>query len=190
MEEARMQSAYNRAALVHARNQALSYIGKPNPPSHAEVTTFTTDGTNLNFFTHYAAPSKKDGTLEYHQYHYASAYLKDSYHSYKDGQRGIRNAQDCAKEQSYALRDNLKRHWQQRSALIDEPHQPVTLEDEAGYNVVDPFPSNDDDSDAQPPASRSTKPVARGADDEAGYEILDAPTYAPTPPQSLKHSSH
>lgn len=28
--------------------------------------TFTTDGTNLNFFAHYAAPSEDDGTLQYH----------------------------------------------------------------------------------------------------------------------------
>jgi len=48
MEEARLQSAYDGAALVYSRNQALSYIGKADPPGHAEVTTFATDGTTLN----------------------------------------------------------------------------------------------------------------------------------------------
>ncbi len=31
-----MQSAYDGAALVHSRNQALSYMGKSDPPGHAE----------------------------------------------------------------------------------------------------------------------------------------------------------
>lgn len=33
MEEARLQSAYDGAALVYARNQALSYLGKSDPPT-------------------------------------------------------------------------------------------------------------------------------------------------------------
>jgi hypothetical protein len=33
--------------------------------SDAGVMTFTTDGTNINFFAHYAAPSE-NGTLKYH----------------------------------------------------------------------------------------------------------------------------
>ncbi|KAK3306552.1 uncharacterized protein B0T15DRAFT_492089 [Chaetomium strumarium] len=116
MEEARLQSAYDGAAIVYARNQALSYIGKPDTPGHAEVTTFTTDGTNINFFAHYAAPSE-DGTLEYHQYQYASANVKDSHQGHKDGRRGLRNQQDHAREQSYALRDQLKDHWKQSRDL-------------------------------------------------------------------------
>jgi hypothetical protein len=65
MKEAELQSAYGGAALVFARNKALSYLGKSDPPGHAEVTTFTTDGTNLNLYAHYADPSE-DGTLKYH----------------------------------------------------------------------------------------------------------------------------
>ncbi len=68
MEKAALQAGYDGAALVYARNEALSYLGKSDPPGHAEVTTFTTDGTNINFYAHYAAPSKKDGTPGYHQY--------------------------------------------------------------------------------------------------------------------------
>jgi hypothetical protein len=67
MEEAKLQSAYDGAALVYARDQALSLVGKPDPVGHAEITTFTTDGTNINFFAHYATPSEDD-TLKYHQY--------------------------------------------------------------------------------------------------------------------------
>jgi hypothetical protein len=47
MKQARLQSAYDGAALVYARNQALSYPEELDP----------TNGTNINFFTHHAAPS-------------------------------------------------------------------------------------------------------------------------------------
>jgi hypothetical protein len=67
MDEARLQSAYDGAALVYERNQALSYLGKRDSPGHTEVTTFTTNGTNLDLYAHYAALSE-DGTLKYHQY--------------------------------------------------------------------------------------------------------------------------
>lgn len=109
MEAATLQDALTGAALVYARNQALSFLGKPDPVGHAAVRTFTTDGCGINFFAHYAAPSQ-DGGLQYHQYQYASAYLKGTHQQHKNGRRGLRNQQDEAKEQSYALRDQLKEH--------------------------------------------------------------------------------
>ncbi|KAJ9155231.1 Heterokaryon incompatibility protein [Pleurostoma richardsiae] len=147
MDEARLQSAYDGAALVYARNQALSYLGRPDPPGHAEVTTFTTDGTNINLFAHYAAPSE-DGTLEYHQYRIKSTNLIDSHQGLKDGRRGLRNEQQHAKEQSYALRDQLKEHWQQQRDVLHPVAEAVPLPvadgtvremnaDEAGYVVVE-----------------------------------------------------
>ncbi|KAK0742203.1 hypothetical protein B0T21DRAFT_125650 [Apiosordaria backusii] len=117
MAEARLQSAYDGAALVYARNQALSYLGKPDPQGHAEVTTFTTDGTTLNLFAHYATPSE-DGTLEYHQYPITSANLLKSHQEHKEGRRGLRNEQDYARKQSYAMRDQLKEHWKQRRGAL------------------------------------------------------------------------
>lgn len=145
---ARLQSAYDGAALVYARNQALSYLGKPDPQGHAEVTTFTTDGTTLNMFAHYAAPSE-DGTLKYHQYPIKSTNLTDSHQGLKDGRRGLRNIQDHAREHSFAMRDQLKEHWKQQRV----GSRPVTNEDlsagadgaleetsigENGYVVVEP----------------------------------------------------
>ncbi len=79
MDEAIQQSAYVGAALVYARNQALSLIGKPDPPGHAVVRTFATDGNHLIFFAHYAAPSERTGTTRYHQYRYASVEILDTY---------------------------------------------------------------------------------------------------------------
>ncbi|KAI9779176.1 MAG: hypothetical protein M1839_007711 [Geoglossum umbratile] len=150
MEKARLQSSYDGAALVYARNQALSYIGKPDPPSHAEVITFTTDGTNLNFFAHYAAPSE-DGTPEYHQYPYASVNLK-KYQEFKEGRRGLRNEQDHARKQSYALRDQLREHWKQRCGNLD----PVA-------------------EGASPPIPDGTFEETNADEDEAGYEVVEQP---------------
>jgi len=99
-------------ALVYARNQALALLGKPDPPGHAAVTTFTTDGSNINIYAHYATPSG-DGLLEYHQCHITSIILENSHAEFEQGRRVLRNAQDNARKLSYALRDQLKTHWKQ-----------------------------------------------------------------------------
>lgn len=117
MAETKLQSAFDGAALVYARNQALAYLGKSDPQGHAKVTTFTTDGSNLNLYTHYTALSE-DGTLEYHQYPVRSTNLVDSYQGLKDGRRGVRNEQDHAFQQSCALRDQLKEHWKQSCTAL------------------------------------------------------------------------
>jgi hypothetical protein len=117
MEKAKLQSAYDGAALVYARNQALSLVGKSDPPGHAEVTTFTTDGTNLNLYAHHATPSE-DGTLKYHQYPITSANLVKSHQEHNEGRRGLRNEQDHAWKQSCALRDQLGEHWKQRRGSL------------------------------------------------------------------------
>ncbi|KAK0753232.1 hypothetical protein B0T18DRAFT_396313 [Schizothecium vesticola] len=122
MKKAELRSGYDKAALVYARNRALSFVGKLDPPGHAEVTTFTTDGTSLDFYAHYAALGE-EGKVEYHQYRFQSVNVKDSHQSvnvkdshqgHKDGWRGLRNQQDYARERSYALRDQIKEHWKRR----------------------------------------------------------------------------
>ncbi|KAM5347356.1 hypothetical protein ACJ41O_010361 [Fusarium nematophilum] len=137
MEEARLQSAYDGAALVYGRSQALDSIGKPHLAGHAKVTTFTTDGTTLNFFAHYAAPSE-DGTPEYHHYPIASTNLKNSHQEFKQGYRQLRNAQDYAKEESYELRDQIKEFWKARKS---HPGPPPPIEDEDGYQVIEHEPA-------------------------------------------------
>lgn len=114
MDGAKLQSSYDGAAMVYARNQALFYIGKPDPPGHSEITTFTTNGTNLNLFAHYAAKSSEDGRLQYHQYPINSTNLTGSHQSFKDGRRGLRNAQDWARQQEYTLKDELKGYWKRQ----------------------------------------------------------------------------
>jgi hypothetical protein len=159
MKEATLQSGYDGAALVYARNQALSLIGKPDPPGHAEVTTFTTNGTNLNFYAHYAA-SSDDGKVKYHQYQYASENVKDSYQGHKDGRKGFRNDQDRARKQSYDLKDKLKEHWNQ---LCDAPQT---------------------NNEAAPPHVVGGTYEETNIDEiEAGYEIVEQPCQ-PTPAAS------
>ncbi|CAK7222503.1 hypothetical protein SCUCBS95973_004863 [Sporothrix curviconia] len=78
MAEATLQSSYDGAALVYARNQALAFQGTSDPQGHANITTFTTNGTQLNFYAHYATPAG-DGTLEYHQFPVKSTSLVNSH---------------------------------------------------------------------------------------------------------------
>lgn len=165
MENATLQSRYDGAALVHARNQALSYLGESDPPGHAEVTTFTTDGTSINFYAHYAAPAE-DGTLEYHQYKFASANVKDSHQGHKDGRRGLRNQQDHAREQSYDLRNRLKEYWKQRRGALpvldDNFEETNANEDEAGYEIVE--------QPCQPTPDASLPPENDYAPSSGGYK--------------------
>ncbi|KAG5758048.1 hypothetical protein H9Q72_013817 [Fusarium xylarioides] len=170
MREAGMQSAYDGAAMVHARTQALGHMGKSDPPGHASITTFTTDGKNINFFAHYAAESE-DGTLEYHQFPIKSTSLVNSHGEHKEGRRGLRNAQDHAREQSYALKDQLKEHYkQQRSSGL----HPIA----EGVPTL-PVPG--------------TEPL-HAYEDEDDYEVVEhqpvhQPVHQPTQPTSSKHKS-
>ncbi|RMJ08998.1 hypothetical protein CDV36_011388 [Fusarium kuroshium] len=130
MMHAKLQSAYDGAALVHGRNRALDSLGEPSTAGHAKVTTFTTDGTNLNLFAHYATPSE-DGATKYHQYPINSTILTNSLQDFRQGYRQIRNAQDYAREESYKLRDQLKEDWKAKRSqpaplpsIEDEPSRP------------------------------------------------------------------
>ncbi|KIV97509.1 hypothetical protein PV10_01256 [Exophiala mesophila] len=168
IDEARMQSAYDGAALVHARTKALAHMGKEDPPGHAEITTFTIDGTNLNLYAHYAAPSAEDGdTLHYHQYPVSSKNLTSTYQGYKDGRKSLRNAQDNAKTQSEQLRDQLKQHWKQhRNQLppvaegVDQPDVELPPHTTDGYEDTCPHvlqeEAEDDYEIIQPTTNRES----------------------------------
>src|SRR3569833_4330392 len=59
--------------------------------------------------SHTRPPLSADGISEYHQYRGASEHLTDSNQGYRAGRRGLRNAQDRAREHSSALRDEIKK---------------------------------------------------------------------------------
>ncbi|RMD42512.1 hypothetical protein DV735_g2612, partial [Chaetothyriales sp. CBS 134920] len=152
MAEATLQSSYDGAALVYARNQALAHQRKADLPGHANITTFTTNGTQLNLFAHYAT-SAKDGTLEYHQFPVRSTSLVNSHGEHKEGRKHLRNEQDHARRQSQALRDELKEYYEkQRGSSLhpvaeEVPPMPIpgteplhAYEDEDDYEVVEHQP--------------------------------------------------
>ncbi|KAI8665433.1 hypothetical protein NCS56_00979100 [Fusarium sp. Ph1] len=67
MVEATLQSGYDGAAMVYGRNQALEYLGEPDPLGHSGITILTSSGENLTFFAQYALPTGENGAVEYHQ---------------------------------------------------------------------------------------------------------------------------
>ncbi|KAJ2905784.1 hypothetical protein MKZ38_004461 [Zalerion maritima] len=165
MAEATLQSSYDGAALAFARNQALAYQGEFDHPGHASITTFTTNGTQVHFYAYYATPIE-DGTLEYHQFPIKSTSLVNSHGEHKEGRRGLRNAQDHARKQSYALKDQLKEHYKQRSSGL----HPIA----EGVPTL-PVPG--------------TEPL-HAYDNEDDYEVVEhQPVYQPMPPTSSKHKS-
>lgn len=191
MEEAQLQSRYDGASLVYARNQALDTIGKPYLAGHAKVTTFTTDGTNLNLFAHYATPTE-NGKFEYHQYPIESTNLIRSYEGFKEGRKQLRYAQDLAREESCRLRDELKDYWRTGKS---QPVPLPTINDE--YEVIEPQPDYHPNvtkeahlpvPDLQPPAATSAyeepAPYEEEADED-NYEIVEQPCQ-PTPAASTE----
>ncbi len=52
MEKAKLLSAYDGAALVYARNQALSYLGKSDPPAMLRSQPFTTQTAAFSGSSH------------------------------------------------------------------------------------------------------------------------------------------
>ncbi|KAI0105040.1 hypothetical protein GGR51DRAFT_201524 [Nemania sp. FL0031] len=110
MDRARIQSAYTGAALVYARNQALECLGKSDPPRHASVITFATDGTLIRFYAHYAC-TDKGGSLKYYQYLIGMRLFTDSHDEFNLCRQKLQNLRDFAKEQAESLRDQLKQQF-------------------------------------------------------------------------------
>ncbi|KAJ2896994.1 hypothetical protein MKZ38_005057 [Zalerion maritima] len=174
IREARMQSAYDGAALVHGRTQALAYMGKEDPPGHAAITTFTTDGTNLNLYAHYAAPLEENkDILEYHQYPISSTNIKDTYQGYKEGRKSLRNLQGHAKDRSYDLKSQLKEHWKHSR------NKPPPVEGVYPPDVEPPPHIIDGYEDASPHVQRE-----EAEDEEDDYEIVQPTTHR----ESSRHS--
>lgn len=118
VSEPLVRSRYTGAAFVQARNQALHFIGKPDPAGHAEIVTFATDGARLAFYAHYAEYGGADGGLKYHQSLITDIHMTQSYDEFVRGYNVLRNAQDFARERSYALREALVEHWMMHHRLF------------------------------------------------------------------------
>ncbi|TPX14833.1 uncharacterized protein E0L32_004942 [Thyridium curvatum] len=193
MNEAMLQSAYDGAALVYARNQALAYLGKSDPPGHAEIMTFTTDGTNLNLFAHYAT-TLEDGSHEYHQYPMTSTNLLVSHQGHNDGRRELRNEQDHAWEQSRALRDQLKEHWKKRGRglqSIAEAYPPPGpgFKVPSSTNVYDDPNNNEGGLDQVEQPRKLTPPTSSNLERPSTHDKKTSPrsSSSKSPPPARDH---
>ncbi|KAH6714503.1 hypothetical protein BKA61DRAFT_461383, partial [Leptodontidium sp. MPI-SDFR-AT-0119] len=166
---AETQVAYDGACIVYGRNEARSFLNKPDPTGHAYVRTFTTDGTTLNTYTHYA--SESEGQVKYYQYPTSSSFLISSYEDFKKSRRRLRNLQDDAEETSEKLRDELNEKWLASHRSPVAPSVLAETADPTDYNSYDyndeedpnnqllaeyrtSFPTNDQyDSSGQIPAT-------------------------------------
>ncbi|KAI8963967.1 hypothetical protein F5Y11DRAFT_317988 [Daldinia sp. FL1419] len=121
--KAEVKSAYDGAALVYGRNQALAYIDSPDSPGHAAVTSFAMSGNSVNFYTHHCVPLEHESGHEYHQYLLGSSNLTGSYEEFKEGRRRLRNLQEDARDESYALRDQIRKWWVREGRYIGEEEE-------------------------------------------------------------------
>ncbi|KAE8445148.1 hypothetical protein EG329_013644 [Mollisiaceae sp. DMI_Dod_QoI] len=135
MIQARTQAAYDGACMVYGRNEARSFLERPDPAGHAYVQTFTTDGTTLNTFAHYSSESQDQ--VKYHQYPTSSSFFISSYDDFRKSRRRLRNHQDDAKETSEKLRDELNKKWSENQQL-DEDEDEVY---EDSYELI-PLPAS------------------------------------------------
>ncbi|KAK4033189.1 hypothetical protein C8A01DRAFT_40349 [Parachaetomium inaequale] len=149
--------------------------------AHAEVATFTADGTNINFFAHCAATSEA-GVLEYHQYPITSTNLTNSFEDFKKGRKQLRNLQDDARDLSYALRDRLKGHWAtHRGPMPSTDQTDGCLRDVPEEAELDPV---EQEGDAALPLSAM---VAQEELADIGHDVVvDEFIYVPSPPGSSK----
>jgi hypothetical protein len=108
--DAGRQSGYDGAGLVYARNEALVYMGKHDPPGHAAVFTFTTDGRILIIYAHYEVAGE-DGAPRYCPHPIATIGIVDSAAEFNRDKLLLRAVQDYARKQSYKLMRELKNHW-------------------------------------------------------------------------------
>lgn len=67
MRKAQVQAAYDGAAMVYARNEALKLVQQPDPERTAAPITVTSDGCDWKTYVHYSGTNQDTGKLEYYQ---------------------------------------------------------------------------------------------------------------------------
>jgi hypothetical protein len=174
------QAAYDSACMVHGRNAALSLLNRPDPTGHANVHTFTTDGTILNTFAHYS--SEIQGKVKYHQIPTSSSLLISTYEDFKRSRRRLRNLQDEAKQNSEKLRDELKEKW-----LAD--HRSLRAPSE----TADSTGCDNCDFDEEDPTDQLLKEYKRSVSannrDGASVQIPSANTVSTLPPTNWQETN-
>lgn len=64
---AEIQAGYGGAAMVYSHNQALAYLGQPDPPRTASVASVISNGLDWKVYAHYAHKNEKSGNMEWYQ---------------------------------------------------------------------------------------------------------------------------
>lgn len=67
MNKAEFQAGYDGAAMTHARNKALTYLGEPVPERQASPLTMAVDGRNWSVYAHYNRTDKETNRVESYQ---------------------------------------------------------------------------------------------------------------------------
>lgn len=110
LHEAQTKAGYNGAAMVYGRNEALKFIGKSDPPRQPVILTATATGQKWNVYGHYSHLNDGSGREEYYQCRMAGGSM-ENLEEYKHGRKVLRNMQDFAREQSSALRDSIRKDY-------------------------------------------------------------------------------
>lgn len=110
MHKAKVKAGYYGAAMVYGRNEALRFIGKPDPPRQPVVLTATIVGEEWAVYGHFARIDDASGREEYCQCHMDGGRM-ESLEEYERGRKVLRNMQDFAREQSSALRDSMAKDY-------------------------------------------------------------------------------
>lgn len=67
MDLAEIQAGYDGAAMVYSHNQAVAYLGQPDPPRTASVASVISNGLDWKVYAHYAHKNEKSGNMEWYQ---------------------------------------------------------------------------------------------------------------------------
>jgi hypothetical protein len=174
IEQAEIQSAYSGATLVYGRDEALKLLGDPDPPGHAAVASFATNGKRTGFYTHFSAPSEKEGKVEYHQHRLCSTLFVGSFEDFERGRRQLRNMQEDAKHESCALKDRPVAYWEVRQCAAPSIRR-ATIAD-------GPYVALRESETTVPSRGRGSSP---GAEDDNG-DGLEEPSPPAETPRSRK----
>lgn len=153
MHLAERQAGFDGAAMLHARNKALNYLGHADVHGEASVVSASADGLYYNIYGHYTYVDEETGETKYYQCRLRKGTL-DEIDDFKEGYKRLRNMQDWAREQSTDIRDRMNKNYNSRNFGSGRPSQSIASKTDGSYGkdvsieTKNPIPS----LSANPPA--------------------------------------
>ncbi|KAF7874914.1 hypothetical protein EAF04_002088 [Stromatinia cepivora] len=148
---ANLQAAYDGASMVYGREQALSYINRPDPVGSSSISTFSCNGLLLNTFAHYVVQDPLTKKREYHQFQLDSVAMTGNFLDYKRGKMQVRNLQDRGRRKSLMLRDDLVAYSRRQYEEIFSREIAVSREEKVSHEDEE-NEEHDDDEDTYGPS--------------------------------------